>query len=576
MALAGAAIDLDLYTNGVDNHDPNSGQAPQVAPGEAVHWTYEVVNTGHVTLTNITVTDDQGVGVSCPKTKLNAGEKMTCTATGAAANLQTDTSVTKVIGSCGDRTNQPLYQNIATVTGDAGGWLVHDTSRSFYCNPPRSSPTPPQEPPEPPFVPPPRPEPEPEPPPQPEPEPPPQPEPEPPPAVPTPPQLTTPDGQSGLAPLPSNIGQIPNLSSGGPGGDSTQPENKRIDESLQSMVRDGLGDLYITGYAYDGNTYNIVALKFSSEGDLFWQQQFDSGSQDYAYGITVDPLGGVYVAGYSLVGNTYRGELIKYDASGVFQWQREFTSGGLVDTFYGVAADASGVYVAGESYNGITFDGQVIKYDLNGNLIWRSLRATGRDDTAYTVGLTNCVQEDRNGQTMPVNCQPVIGGGDGTDVRSGWLRLLDPNNGVTLRDSTVASNTPIATLIPRPDGGIYAGGTTAAGDWEIINVDSGFNSLWNASFSGGGEDLLRGLTLDTEGFLYGVGRTFNGANNDVLILAYDPSGALVSRLQLDGGMDERGYSMIFDLDQRIAVAGVQRSPEGDTRFLVFHIRRNPE
>ncbi len=50
----------------------------------AVNWTYLVTNTGNVTLTNVVVTDDQGVAVTCPKTTLTAGEFMTCTGSGTA------------------------------------------------------------------------------------------------------------------------------------------------------------------------------------------------------------------------------------------------------------------------------------------------------------------------------------------------------------------------------------------------------------------------------------------------------------------------------------------------------------
>ena len=51
-------------------------------------WTYEVTNTGNVTL-DVTVTDDQSVVVSCPATVLapagKPGSSMTCSATGIAA-----------------------------------------------------------------------------------------------------------------------------------------------------------------------------------------------------------------------------------------------------------------------------------------------------------------------------------------------------------------------------------------------------------------------------------------------------------------------------------------------------------
>jgi uncharacterized cupredoxin-like copper-binding protein len=51
-------IDIEKATNGVDADDANTGDAPQVAPGELVTWTYKVTNTGNVDLDNVMVTDD--------------------------------------------------------------------------------------------------------------------------------------------------------------------------------------------------------------------------------------------------------------------------------------------------------------------------------------------------------------------------------------------------------------------------------------------------------------------------------------------------------------------------------------
>ena len=74
-------IHLEKHTNGVDADD---GPGPLVATGDPVTWEYLVTNTGNDTLTAVSVTDDQGVAVSCPQTTLVVDETMTCTATGTA------------------------------------------------------------------------------------------------------------------------------------------------------------------------------------------------------------------------------------------------------------------------------------------------------------------------------------------------------------------------------------------------------------------------------------------------------------------------------------------------------------
>jgi uncharacterized repeat protein (TIGR01451 family) len=74
------------YTNGEDADEPTG---PVVAVGSLVTWTYHVTNTGNVTLTNVTVTDDQpGVNVLCPVSVLAPQIGMTCVATGTAVSGQ--------------------------------------------------------------------------------------------------------------------------------------------------------------------------------------------------------------------------------------------------------------------------------------------------------------------------------------------------------------------------------------------------------------------------------------------------------------------------------------------------------
>lgn len=55
-------LDVEKSTNGVD---ADTVTGPQVPVGDPVTWTYDVANTGNTALTNVVVTDDQGVTVNC-------------------------------------------------------------------------------------------------------------------------------------------------------------------------------------------------------------------------------------------------------------------------------------------------------------------------------------------------------------------------------------------------------------------------------------------------------------------------------------------------------------------------------
>ena len=71
------SIQIIKYTNG---EDADTVTGPFIPVGGAVNWTYAVTNTGNVTLTNVGVTDDQGVIVSCPASELAPGAGMVCAA----------------------------------------------------------------------------------------------------------------------------------------------------------------------------------------------------------------------------------------------------------------------------------------------------------------------------------------------------------------------------------------------------------------------------------------------------------------------------------------------------------------
>jgi hypothetical protein len=116
----------------VDADTPDGGEAPEIAIGATVTWTYEVTNTGGDDLVNIVVTDNPVVTISCPGSSLLVGTSMTCDASGLAQDL----SGSSLSGNCSGRPNTKLFQNTATVNAQTGGAvMVMDVDSSHYCNP---------------------------------------------------------------------------------------------------------------------------------------------------------------------------------------------------------------------------------------------------------------------------------------------------------------------------------------------------------------------------------------------------------------------------------------------------------
>ena len=101
------AIDVEKDTNGFQADDPFG---PGINIGGSVTWTYTAVNTGNTALTNVTLTDSEGVSIACdrdgdgtfesidPIAFLAPGASVTCQGTGTAVAGQ--------------------YANLATLGGD--------------------------------------------------------------------------------------------------------------------------------------------------------------------------------------------------------------------------------------------------------------------------------------------------------------------------------------------------------------------------------------------------------------------------------------------------------------------------
>ena len=104
-------IDVEKSTNGAD---ADNVPGPLVAVGDPVVWSYVVTNTSNDPLTNVAVTDDQGVPVTCPSATLAPDASMTCTAPAGTAE-------------------PGQYENLATATGTGtGGRTVRDSDPSHY------------------------------------------------------------------------------------------------------------------------------------------------------------------------------------------------------------------------------------------------------------------------------------------------------------------------------------------------------------------------------------------------------------------------------------------------------------
>jgi uncharacterized repeat protein (TIGR01451 family) len=95
--------------------DKSSTTTVITAADQVVPYSYVVTNTGNITLTGITVTDDKVLAVSCPATTLAPGASMTCTGshTVTAAEFAAGGNLTNIATADSDQTDPPVTDTVS-------------------------------------------------------------------------------------------------------------------------------------------------------------------------------------------------------------------------------------------------------------------------------------------------------------------------------------------------------------------------------------------------------------------------------------------------------------------------------
>jgi hypothetical protein len=180
-------------------------------------------------------------------------------------------------------------------------------------------------------------------------------------------------------------------------------------------------DVFVAGLSVgDGSGWDYVTIKYSSDGVPLWTNRYKgpANSEDYASAMAVDVGGNVIVTGFSYNGLSYDYATIKYSSGGLPLWTNRYNgSGNGTDLARAIAVDGSGnAFVTGASYaNG--YSGYLtIKYSNDGVPLW-----TNRYDISETgAGEARAIAVDSGGNV-------VIAGG-----AAGYATIKYSNSGVPL------------------------------------------------------------------------------------------------------------------------------------------------
>ncbi|MEO5675119.1 MAG: SBBP repeat-containing protein [Chitinophagales bacterium] len=342
-------------------------------------------------------------------------------------------------------------------------------------------------------------------------------------------------------------------------------------------------NIFVTGFSDADATpvvaYDIATVEYSSSGSQVWAQEYagSGGYDDVGNSMTVDGDGNVFIAGYEEDNNIQRNALVvKYDNTGSQLFANSFNgTGDNSDNVRDIKMDAQGnIYLAGYSVRRVeNRDFFSIKLTAQGDTLW----------TKYINGTTPGSEDEAQVCAIDNNDNLLVAGftknsgtsGDYTLVKmdaatgdSLWLRFYDsPTHeydkaydmqidaagnsyltGRTDSDPTINSNDEATTVKYSPAGDL----------------------LWTVTYAGAGNGADRGsfIQLSEAGNVYVTGRTFNGTNNDILLIKYDNNGTQQwVRTYNNGFGSEEAKGMLIDGNENIYITGNSASA-GDSSDIV--------
>ncbi len=310
--------------------------------------------------------------------------------------------------------------------------------------------------------------------------------------------------------------------------------------ATHNVALDDNGNIYATGgfqgtVSFDSITFtsigvgaNLYIVKYDSLGNVLWAVHDGTGSGN-AYGkdIFVDPLGNIYITGdfhgtatfgsttLSISNNALAGLfVVKYNAAGTLQW-----------AVHGECTSTIGV--------------TSIARDLSGNLY-----ITGHFSDTATFGSTVLTNYALNVFVVKYNSAGTVQWG----VKGG--PTFYPANGVDIAID-LSGNIYVTGYFSQGSAifGTFTLPNSGSADLFVVKYDPSGTVLW--AVKGGGALSDRGASIDLDGIgniyvagmfegfaLFGSTTLSSNGNDDILVVKYNSSGAVLWANNFGGSLDE--------------------------------------
>ncbi len=341
----------------------------------------------------------------------------------------------------------------------------------------------------------------------------------------------------------------------------------------------------VAGYSRNGSYDDFALVRYNASGSL--DTSFGAGGMvttgigtrhDQGQSIAIQTDGKIVVVGYGY-GSNNDFAVVRYNADGSldtsFDGDGKVTTaiGTALDTGQSVALQSDGkIVVAGTSYNGSNNDIALVRYNTDGSL-----------DTSFDGDgkvITNVAGQTDKGSGVVIQSDgKIVVAGTGNDdiavVRYNADGSLDTSfDGDGKVTTAIGSGTDVGTSVAlQSDGKIVVAGYSDSGsnfDLAVVryNTDGSLDTSFDADGKvttaiGPGNDLGRGVVLQSDGKILVAGSADNATNTDFALVRYNADGSLDTSFGGSGEVTtgvgsstDIGQSVALQSDGRIVVAGV--------------------
>lgn len=338
------------------------------------------------------------------------------------------------------------------------------------------------------------------------------------------------------------------------------------DEGAACIV-DAAGKAVVVGFkSLTNNQPNATIIRITTAGVKEFERNFDGqgDNQDQVNALCFSSDGSLLAAGFSYEKDLDANMCIsKVSTSGALVWKKTLSgnsSTGSSDNATAILCDASGnIYVTGYTKNSNAgSDFMTVKMTQAGDTVWSRKYSfqSGASDRSVAIALD------------PQNNIVVTGYSDSDPsilTNYDFVTIKYSPTGsqlwaVRYNSSYNADDRPVSMVVA-PSGNIYIAGRSFNGvddDLLLVKYNSNGISQWIHTWSGGvGDDRNTALVVDAAENCYISGRTFNGSDLDALIVKVNGTGQTAWFRTINGGgiSDDRFNDLSLDASGNVYAVG---------------------